>query len=56
MAMKNLRLSSNLMVAASAVKFELLQQVQASVPLSFIIWQLSTIDLKDSIELTQAST
>ena len=44
------------MVAASAVKFELLQQVQASVPFSFIIWQLSTIFLKVSIVLTQAST
>ena len=44
------------MVAASEVKFELLQQVQASVPFSFIIWQLATIPLKVSIELTQADT
>ena len=53
---KKVTLSTNLMVAASAVKFELLQQVQASVPFSFIIWQLSTIFLKVSIVLTQAST
>jgi len=45
-----------LMVAASEVKFELLQQVQASVPFSLFIWQVSTIPLKVSIELTQADT
>ena len=44
------------MVAASVVKLALLQQEQASVPFSFIIWHLSTIPLNVSIELTQADT
>merc|ERR1719220_2543305 len=34
-----------LMVVTRAVKLSLLQQSQASVPLSFIIWHLSTIPL-----------
>jgi hypothetical protein len=45
-----------LTVAASAVKLELLQQVQASVPFALIIWQVATIPLNVSIELTQADT
>ena len=48
-------LNTNLMVVASAVKLELLQQVQAAVP--FVsIWQVSTIPLNVVIALRQADT
>ena len=52
---QDLVLNTNLMVVASAVKLELLQQVQAAVP--FVsIWQVSTIPLNVVIALRQADT
>ena len=44
------------MVVTRAVKLSLLQQSQASVPLSFIIWHLSTIPLNVIFASTQAET
>ena len=44
------------MVVTRAVKLSLLQQSQASVPLSFIIWHLSTIPLNVIFASTQAVT
>ena len=44
------------MVVASAVKLELLQQVQAAVPFVISIWQVSTIPLNVVIALRQADT
>jgi hypothetical protein len=45
-----------LMVVASAVKLELLQQVQAAVPFVISIWQVFTIPLNVVIALRQADT
>ena len=49
-------LNCNLMVVSSAVKLELDQQVQASVPFAVIFVHVSTILLKLSMAVVQVIT